>query len=343
MNLEEPRNFISQQAKVLLSADGEVGAAIKLADGQHMSRRVLGLLRSKTGVAGGTTGDNDFGSVLSDIKIASDAFFASLTTQSVFCRMLDGGIRRTPMRTHIGAVALGISAYAVGEGKAMPLSRLSLRNPELTPHKVAAMVAFSTEVAKSSDPAALALIDTELRNAVATVLDADFFNLLTDTSMSSTHSIGNTVDDVRSDLKTLLDAVNACGVGQLFWCAAPDVANAASTMEWPVGTVSPTGGELCHLPFLVSDTIAPGVLRLVNASAICGNVGTIDIALAGQAGIQMADASSMDAGGPTIGPMVSLWQSNMVAVRAAVSFAAEKIRADAVAELTGIDWGATGT
>jgi Phage capsid family len=339
MNPENPASFLSQTAKFLMAANGEVGAAFAAAQTQRVNRRVLQLLQ-KTGVPGGTTGDANFGSVLTDIKIASDALFASLRTQSCFSRMLDSGIRKTPLRTRIGAVTASVSAGNVGEGRAVALSRLTLASPELVPTKVAALIAFSTEVARSADPAALELIDTELRNAIATAVDEEFFALVTDTSTPSSSSSGTSADDVRADLKTLLGAVNNSGAGQLFWCSSVSVANALAAMEWPLGSVSPTGGELCQLPFLVSSAIPAGTLRLCNASAIAGNADVIDLALARQADIAMVDTTTMDTGGPVPAQMVSLWQSNMVAIRATISFAAEKIRSDAIAELVGINWGA---
>ncbi|MGO7522571.1 phage major capsid protein, partial [Rhizobium brockwellii] len=73
-------------------------------------------------------------------------------------------------------------------------------------------------------------------------------------------------------------------------------------------------------------------LRLVNASAIAANADSISLDVSGQVSIHMRDDADAEAA------LVSMFQSNGVALKAEVSFGVETTRADAVAEITDIAW-----
>lgn len=317
-------------AKYLLAARGDGVAAHALAANARAPARVLSIL-SKAAIGGAVSTDGNFGEVLVDIAVAQSAFFGSLRNRSVFFRMLDQGFRRVPLRTHLGLVSASATAYVVGEGALKPLSRMTLSNPALTPKKVAAIIVTTDAVAADTSAAGQSLITQELRGAVADTTDEAFFAAIMP-GAPSTPSAGAGSDAMAADLKVLLDAVNVSGGGSLFWAMAVDVGNRAALVNDGKGGMSPLGGEFINLPALVSSTIPAGTLRLVNAAAVAANADAINIEVSNQVDLLMRDDPEGAAA------LTSMFQTGSVALKAEVSFAAEKTRADAVAEITGIEW-----
>lgn len=319
---------LPQVAKYLLATRGDGVAAHALAANARAPSRVLNIL-SKAAVGGITTDGG--GEALVDISVAQSAFFGSLRTRSVFFRMLDQGFRRVPLRTHLGIISASATAWIVGEGDPKPLSRLTLSNPALMPKKAVALIVTTDEIARDTSAAGQSLVSQELRAAVSDTVDAEFFDEIM-TGAPSIPSSGADQASMAADLRALLAAVNATGAGALFWAASVDTANRLALINDGKGAMSPTGGEFLNLPALVSGAIPAGTLRLVNASAIAANADSISLDASGQVSIHMRDDPDAEAA------LVSMFQSNGVALKAEVSFGVEKTRADAVAEITGIEW-----
>ncbi|MEH2678674.1 phage major capsid protein [Rhizobium leguminosarum bv. viciae] len=319
-------------AKYMLAARGSGPLAHTLAANNRAPARVLNIL-GKAAIGGAVTSDGTFGEVLSDIRIAETAFFTSLRTRSIFFRLWDSGLRRVPLRTNLGVVSLGATGYIVNEAAPKPLSKLTLSNPALPVRKAAAIIVVGDQVAQDMGNAAQSLVTQELRGAVSDVVDEEFFNIIMP-GAPSTPSSGTDQLSMAADLGTLLAAVNVSGGGALFWAASVDVGNRLALINDGKGGMSPLGGEFLNLPALVSGTIPSGTLRLINAGAIAGNVDSISLDASGQVDLLMQDDDPEGAAA-----LVSMFQSNATALKAEVAFAVEKFRADAVAEITDIQWG----
>jgi hypothetical protein len=327
-------------AKILLATRGKtMDERLQFAEATRASDRVQRMFTPKALVSAATTDDSNYGSILGDRDVASTAFLTSLRSRSAFFRMLaDGALQKTPLRTHLAIVSSNATAWITGEGKARPISRFSLTNPTLQPYMAAAIIVVTDDVARSLDPAASALITNELRGAVADVVDEKFWDLIIDTSTASSASAGTTAENMRDDLRTLLDEVNLTGAGALYWAMAPDVGNRAALVDDGRGGMSPVGGMLLNIPALVSNTIPAGTLRLIDASAIAASAEAILLDASNEADIEMSDAPAHNSDVPTAAQLVSLFQTNSTALRARVRFAAERTKVSAVAEITNIAW-----
>ena len=331
---DPPSSDVGVVAKALMSASGDIMLAKSIIDGRNAAPRVQRILE-KAAISAGALGDGVFGEVLADWRISEGAFFASLRNESVYFRLLDSGFRRVPLRTRLGVVAANATGWIVGEGAPAPVSSMSLENPEIAPVKACALIVFTDAVARSMDDAASNLVNQELRAAVTAVVDAKFFDLIIDSETESFVASGTDETAIRADLRLMVDAVNT-KKGALVWAMSSDVANALSLAESvALRGMTPLGGELLGLPGMVSDVIPAGTLRLINAGAIAAAASGIGIDVSTQADIQMVDNPAVDASAA----LVSLFQTNNVALKALVTFAVERTRSDAVAELTGIAWG----
>jgi hypothetical protein len=135
----------------------------------------------------------------------------------------------------------------------------------------------------------------------------------------------------------------------LYWIASTDVGKLASTLSAAKGgsataAVSAVGGQLCNLPLLVSSGVPSGTLYLVDAAQIAANAEAPTIEVSLQASVQMDTAPPMASDVPTAAQMVSMFQTNSVALQSIALFACEKLRNTAVAVVTGIStttWAAT--
>lgn len=267
------------------------------------------------------------------------SFLETLRSRSVFARLLADGMRRAPIMTPIRAISVAVTGTARSEGFPTPISRLVLTAPLLLPRlQAVALVALTRELVTGTSPAALSLLETELRGAVATALDATFISIVT-TGAPSIASTGTDSDDALRDLRALLAVVNATGAGELFWVVSPDVANRASMLAGLAGSLlfpgmSPTGGSMLNVTALVSDQVPAGQVVLIDATGLVGDIDTIDIVAAEHASLQMRDDPAN-----TAADLVNLWQSGAIAFRATAGFGLERFRANAVARLTGVGWG----
>ena len=142
----------------------------------------------------------------------------------------------------------------------------------------------------------------------------------------------------------MLMAVNSIGNASLYFVVSPDVAKAASTLMTSDGldafpAMSAQGGEMANLPAIVSATLPAGTIYLIDAAGLGGEAESIDVKLSGQATIEMADNPAQDASTATGQNLVSLFQTNSIGLMATCYFGIRRLRDDAVAVLTDVEWG----
>ena len=271
-------------------------------------------------------------------------FSDTLRNRSVFFRLMaENAFTRAPFHVPFGVVSGPASGSVVPEGASIPVSRLSLANVTLEPRKVAALVVMTADLVRNTSAASQALFARELRGAVSDAADGALFDSTIDSSTPQFTSSGNDVDDIRADLFQMLSAVNSVGSAALYWVAAPDVAKRLSTIATSGGSdafpnASALGGELLNLPLLVSSVLPAGTLYLLNAGSIAAEAGAIEVADSEHATVQMNDEPTGDSVTPTASALVSMLQTNSVALRATVMMAVERLRVDAIAKLDGISW-----
>ncbi|MGR9055508.1 phage major capsid protein [Rhizobium leguminosarum] len=289
----------------------------------------------KAAVGAGSLGDPAWAGQLADMAAASSAFLQALGARSAFAALLDQGIlTRAPLRSRVGAVSEGIVGAVTGEGEARPVGRMSLNGDALAAQQADAIIVLSREVVENSSAASQAFLSRQLRRAVARALDVGALNTLI-TSATPTFAA---TDNHAADLKQLLDTVNS-GEGRLAWIASPDVANGISLLNDGRGSASPEGiSEFLNLPFAVSPGIAAGTLILLDGDRVLADIESLGVDTSRFTTLQMNDEPTMDATTPTATAVVSLWQTNSVAVKVSALFGVTAGAADALAVLTGIEW-----
>lgn len=322
---------LAQIAKVKALAALGRGDPIKLA-AQFGSARVQ---KAVSAMSTANTAD------LVDQQIIVAAFLQQLRNNSAFYRLLDGGMIRAPFRARISMVAADASAWVVGEGKPTPVGSLTLDALYLEPQKAASLIVVSEELLKSTQSERN--LTLALRRAIAAAVDARFFATVIDGDTPTMASTGTTAADAVADIKALLDAVEPKAESSLLFVMAPDVQRAATltnvsgNFQFP--DLGPIGGSILGIPAMPSDQLAAGTMVLVDATGIAGESGGVEIEASGAATIEMlASALQQDTTTGAGTNLVSMFQTNSVAIQALVAFDAERLRDNAIAEITEIQW-----
>jgi HK97 family phage major capsid protein len=205
----------------------------------------------------------------------------------------------------------------------------------LEPLKVSALIAVNEELARSTLPAAIARFGNELRRACALATDNAFLAAIAATAgVTSNASTGLTAAAFVSDLDTALQAVSIGATSKLYLILPPNVCKTVALLRDTGGPLFPsmtvTGGTISGVRVIVSDA-AEDTATLVDASQVASESDLIILDRSTHASLQLDD-------NPTSGAyqLGSLWQRNMVGMKAERMFGVELLRADAAALITGL-------
>jgi capsid protein len=301
-------------------------------------------LSRKAAISGGTA--DTWGSpFVGDGRGVINSYLDSLQSRSVLARIIaDNAVHRTPINRAIGFVATNATGWIVGNGAPIPLSKLALAKGALPPQTAAAMLVCSDELLADISSAGQAEFNRALSDAVALVVDQTFLDALLDDS-------DLTVIDASSDddpYPIMQSAVNALGTPSrraLYWIAGERAATALACLGSSSGgpafpAMSPSGGEACGLPVLVTDAVDQHDLLLLDASGLAADLADVSLRASNAPAIEMSDAPVNDASAPAAASMVSMFATDSTALLCLVTFGVEAIR-PAVVKIQNAAWGET--
>ncbi|CAN7496553.1 phage major capsid family protein [Mesorhizobium sp. LjNodule214] len=330
-------------AKYMMLGRDEHGGALAIAETENAPERVRNVLASiqKAAISSGQTSGTWGGELAGDYQLASDGFLEGVRNSSIFLRLLAGGVKQIPLRERLAITVSNATGYVRGEASARQLTSLALENEGLDPLEAVCLVIVSDELLRIASPAAVALLDRELKAGVAEAIDRQFVAILSAAATSSTASIGSTATAAAYDLRTMLDDISTNAASRLYWIGATNVAKRASALydsgSFVFPQMSAQGGSILNLPFLVSDQVAAGKLMLVDAAGVMGNSDPVLLDVFRHADVQLDTAPDSPSTSSTV--LVNLWTRNLKALLARTYFGAEVFRAGAVIEKTSISWG----
>ncbi len=326
-------------AIALARSKGNLMQAVEVAKGwEESTPEVVTVL--KAAVVAGTTTDPAWAGPLVEYQTMASEFIELLRPQTIIGKIQ--GLRRVPFNIKMPGQTSGSSVGWVGEGKPKPVSALAFDTTTLRFTKAAGIVVLTDELVRFSNPSAEALVQTDLTASMAQFLDVAFVDpavaAVADVSPASiTNGVtpiiasGTTADALKADVKRLFAAFLAANMtpAGAVWIMTPTMAltigmmnNALGQPEFP--DIDMNGGVFMGLPVIVSesvpanpgsgDPLAGAGQRLILAKAseiLLADDGGVTIDVSREASLQMD-------GAPTAGAteLVSLWQNNMVALRA---------------------------
>jgi HK97 family phage major capsid protein len=322
----------------------------------------------KAQVAGGTTTDPSWAAPLVYADNLTSEFVEYLRPMTIIGKFGANGIpslRAIPFNVRFPAQVTGGDGYWVGEGQPKPLTRFSFEEVTLRWTKVANIAVVTEDLLRFSTPSAEIVVRNALAEALQARLDSDFINpsisLQADVRPASitngaTTSASSGVDAaaVRADIRTLLSvfiAANISTSGLVFIMREAQalalmlLRNDLGQREFP--DIRINGGTLEGIPVITSQYVPQGVVVAAAPGEIyLADDGGVSIDLSREASLEMADSGLTNAvindASPPVSvesALVSMFQTNSVAIRAERFINWRRRRTAAVAYLTGVGWG----
>ncbi len=345
--------------KCLAAAQGNRSEALEIAKSVYPEQvRIQNVL--KAAVSAGTTTDPTWAGALVDYQNFAGDFVEFLRPQTIIGRFGTGNIPslfQVPFNVKIPGQTSGGSAYWVGQGAPKPLTKFDFANVTLGFAKVANIAVLTDELVRFSNPSAETLVRNALAAAIIERIDVDFIDpakaavaSISPASITNGSTAITSSGDPETDIEALFGAFIAANLSPAngVWIMSSMTAlalsrrkNALSQREYPELTL--TGGTLAGLPVIVSQ-YAGNLLILANASDIyLADDGQVVVDASREASLQMADDPTNNSATSTGTQLVSMFQTNSIAIRAERFINWQKRRNEAVAYVSGVNYGANQT
>lgn len=360
-NLPKGTTF-TRYAMALARSKGNLMQAAEIAKGWSDTPQIETILRAA--VAAGTTTDTTWAKPLVEYQNMASEFAELLRPATIIGRI--PGLRRVPFDIKIPRQTGGSTVGWVGEGKPKPVSALAFDQVTLGMAKTAGIVVITDELARSSSPSAEEVVRQDLIDQTAQFLDANFVD--PDKAVSAgvspasiTNGVtpviasGTSADAFRLDAQALMAkfiAANMSLAGAV-WIMTETQALGLSLLLNPLGQAefpglqATGGGTLLGLPVITSENIPaqaavtgpPAITagsRIILAKAseiLLADDGQTMLDVSSEASLQMDSAPTDPPAAATV--FVSLWQMNMIGIRAERYINWGKRRPGAVQYITG--------
>lgn len=350
----------ARYAMCVAASKGVLPTALSMAESRYADTpRVVTAL--KAAVAAGTTTDATWAGALVDYTHFAGDFIEYLRPQTIIGKFGTNGIpslRRVPFNIQIAGQTTGGTGYWVGEGQPKPVTKFDFANVTLTWYKAAAIAVLTEELVRFSNPAAEALVRDALRDAIVERLDTDFIDpakaavanvspASITNAASEIVSAGTDADAVRADVAAVMGAFITANISPMdgVWIMNPNAALNAMLMRNPLGQaefpeITMMGGRFAGFPVITSKYVPDGVVVFVNASDVyLADDGAVTIDASREASLQMDTAPTNNSTTPTATSLVSMFQTNSIALRAERYINWKLRRAASVQYLRDVDWG----
>jgi len=344
----------NREADFWLRAKGMMVGAGMVGERERWAREQPGLtprdremlLRS---VPAATTGSDSWAGDLVHTGTMVGPWSDFLRTDSWYERVRPSMVPSPSRRPLIHTIA-GAPATSVDEAAAKPVVQMEIGNVILVPQKVSTIITMTREVARDASGDAQAFLAREARGGATSALDGAVTTQITSsTDAEVIASSGSDIDNVVLDLRSMLAAIDYGRVGRasLNWVLAQDVAKKACALwdsgGWMFENLSPTGGEMLNLPAMVSKDLPAGTVLLLDASGFAASTTTISVRASTVADLELLSSPTGDSSTPQAASLVSMFQTDSVALLAEATFAFAPLRERCVVMLEGAAWGGEAT
>jgi hypothetical protein len=248
------------------------------------------------------------------------AFIENAGNASAFLSMVsEQAFRRAPFDVPlIHTESLPIPS-GLSEGGLIPVGELELEGKKLTEESVGVIVVASDQAWMRVDGPGQAFINGLLQSSIGRAVDVRMFELLAGSAPVNLTAAKDAPAAIVTALGGALQAMLTKSGQVMRWAVSP----AAAAVLAPLSadgriSVTPAGGMIFGIPATISEGLDPGEIALIAASDIAAGVTDF--------GITNSRASALRLPG---GEALSLFQLNLIGVRAVMSFGVEPL-ADAV-------------
>jgi len=324
-------------AMALASAKGDSYQAISRAKGWADSTPEVSTMventinwHTKAAVAAGTTTDATWAGPLAPTQTAVNEFLELLRPRTLIGRV--SGFRQVPFNTAVPSQTGGGTYSWVGQGNAKPVTSAAFATVTVPFAKAAGIIVLTEELVRLSTPSAEATVREEMIAGMGAFLDTQLVdpavaavanvNPASITNGAATAAAsGVTGAAARADLSARVATFTAANIpldGSV-WLMSDSNAfglglslNALGQPLFP--GMSRDGGSIMGIPVIVSNNVGNRVILVHAPSILFADEGGVQIDVSREASIQMDSAPSNPSDATTV--LVSLWQRNLVGLRA---------------------------
>lgn len=317
-----------------------------------------------TAVPAADTTTSGWASELAYAENMASEFIEYLRPMTIIGRLT--GIRRVPFNIRMGSLTGGTTGYWVGQGKPIPVSKGTTGSLSLGITKAAGIAAFDKELMRLSSPSVEIMVRDDLAKAVAQVADDSFINpnnggLTNITPASVLYGVtpitptGTTAAHLQADLASLFAAAIAANLDTTgaVLVMTPTTALRLSLLLTSLGNkqypdITINGGFLEGLPVVVSqNALIAGspqfgqmIVLLFPKEILLADDGGVAIDISDQTALEMLDNPTNTSTGSTVATsMVSMYQTESVAVKAVRYLNWVKRRSSAAAFIQAANYG----
>lgn len=332
----------------------------------NVEQTLISAMLQKAAVAGATTTDATWAGALVEYQLYSQDFIDYLRPLTIIGKFGQNGIpalNRVPFNIEVPRQTSGGTGFWVGQGAPAPLTKFDFDRVQLGWTKLANIAVLTKDIMRFSDPAADILVRNALAEALLAKGDTDFLNPSVDAvanvspasltfGVTPVAASGVTADAVRLDvaniLKKFIDANLALMNGVWVMSAVTAMRlsllrNTLGQKEFPELTMQ--GGRFEGMPVIVSQYLAGSVsggnmVALMDAGEVyLADDGQVEIDVSGDTSLQMDNAPSNNAATGTGTSLVSMFQTESVAMKAKRTINWAKRRSAAVQYIDATHWG----
>lgn len=315
----------------------------------------LGSTNLKAAVTAGDSVDSDWAQPLVFYENMQNEFIDLLRPKTIIGRMT--GLRKMPFNVRVASQSQGSSASWVGEGAPKPVSELKFNAVTLGHAKAAGIVVITQELARFSSPSAEALVSSDLMKTIIQFLDQQFIDPAVSAvanvspasitnGLTAIPSSGSTLAQITADVEALMKTFIAAELDptQAVWVMKPATALGLSLKRtsqdiFTFPDIRIDGGTWFGLPVITSNSV-PGsvsggsiIALVIQDEIFLADDGNITLDVSQEASVQMNSAPSAGAQS-----LVSLWQNNLVGLRAEREINWQRRRDQAVGYIDGVSY-----
>jgi HK97 family phage major capsid protein len=360
----DPSLGFARVAMCIAASKGIGGEAIRIAE-MNFGQSSDVVEAVKTAVGAATTSNNQGPAV--QYADYAEGFIDYLRAKTILDKFGSNGIpalRRVPFNTRVSTQTAGATAGWVGEGKPKPLSKGTFGTTTLDFSKIAVICALTKEEIRFGVSGAEAKVRDDMARAIAAGIDLAFI----DPSNAGTSNVkpaaitynvaasavsGTTPAAAQLDIANMLQTMISAGIqgDSLVLIMTQGIAMKLGLARNSLGNrinpeLSMRGGFFEGYPVIVSEALTSlgsptaNMIVAVNAQDIfLADDGNVAIDASEQASLQMDDAPGTQDGTTGTGTsLVSLWQTNMLGLRAEREIAWKVTRSAAVQYLSGVNY-----
>lgn len=306
--------------------------------------------QTKAAVAAGTTTDATWAGPLAPTQTAVNEFLELLRPRTLIGRI--PGFRQVPFNVAVPSQTGGGTYSWVGQGNAKPVTSAAFATVTVPFAKAAGIIVLTEELVRLSTPSAEATVRTEMIDGMGQFLDTQLVDpaiaavagvnpASITNGAANAASLGASGANARADLAARVATFTAANIplDGAVWLMSDSSAfglglslNALGQPLFP--GVGREGGTIMGIPVVVSNNVGARVVLVHAPSILYADEGGVSIDVSREASIQMDSAPSNPSDATTV--LVSLWQRNLVGLRAERMITWIRARTAAVTYVTGV-------